>query len=116
MMIVKKLLNEKILPEVSRIALALFWISVASGVVLAFQYSPFGNVFKNVQDITYSYPYGFFIRGVHYWSAQFFLVFTLFHIADHFIKKSYRKGKGKRWIYLALSTVSVFFCFSQVLS
>ncbi len=112
----KKLLDEKIFPEVSRLSLGLFWVSLVSGVIVAFQYSPCGNVFKNVEEITFSYPYGFFIRGIHYRAAELFLVFTLIHTAYHFVNRSYKKSMGKRWVYLTFSSILVFFCFSPVLS
>ncbi|HDM78678.1 MAG TPA: DUF4405 domain-containing protein [Deltaproteobacteria bacterium] len=112
----KESIKRKILPEISKLTLGLFWVSVASGIVIAFQYRPFGDVFKNVQEITYSYPYGSFIRGLHYWSAELFLIFMIIHVADHFIGRSYAKGKRSRWPYLTTSTALVFFCSSPVLS
>ena len=93
----------------SRLALAALWVCISSGFVLVFQYFPFGNVFKNVQEISNDYPYGFFFRGAHYWSAQVFIVLTLLHIADHFLRRSYARAAATRWVFLTLSTVIVFF-------
>ena len=106
----REILKRKILPEISKLTLGFFWISVVSGVVLVFQYHPFGDVFKNVQEITYCYPYGWFIRALHYWSAELFLVFMLIHIADHLLNGSYTRSRHRRWLYLATSTMLVFFC------
>ena len=64
---------------------------------------------KNVQEISNDHPYGFFFRGAHYWSAQVFIVLTLLHIADHFLRRSYARGAASRWVFLTLSTVIVFF-------
>ena len=47
-------------------------------------------------------PSGLFVRSMHYWSAQGFLVLTLAHIADHFLRRSETSVRFGIWVRLVL--------------
>ncbi|RLC20564.1 MAG: hypothetical protein DRH56_10215 [Deltaproteobacteria bacterium] len=91
-----------------RLGLTALFVCLASGLVLAFQYRPFGNVFQNVEEITTRIPFGWFFRRLHHASGQVFVILMLGHATDHFVRKRYRLYPGKEWSRL---TAAVCLCF-----
>ena len=53
-------------------------------------------------------PSASFIRSLHYWSAQIFLIFIIFHIWDHLRKSTEMQVKKWVWVRLAISILAVF--------
>jgi len=102
-------LNHQLSRFFPRLGLASLILCLASGVVLSFQYRPFGNVFQNVEEITSMVPYGRFFRQLHYGSGQLFVILMLFHTLDHFLKKRYRSFPKLQWASLVLSLGLCFF-------
>lgn len=92
---------------VSWISLALFNVSMLSGLVVAFFYKP-SFAYESVQKLTYLIPYGDFFRQLHYFSSEAFLVFVLLHIVLELLKYEI-KISYKSWIYSILATVILFF-------
>ena len=92
-----------------RLSLAAFILCLVSGVVLAFQYRPFGNVFQNVEEITTLIPYGFFFRRLHYASGQVFVLLVLLHVADYFFRSAYIRQPFSEWFRLGLGAALCFF-------
>jgi hypothetical protein len=90
------------------IASSAMLVCAASGVLLAVPYSvkePLDSISLMVLDN----PAAAFIRNIHFWSAQFFLVFSILHLIDHFIQKTeYDLGRGI-WLRLTLSLPVMFF-------
>ncbi len=100
---------KKISLSISTFAFAAFFLAVVSGLILAFQYAPFGNVFRNVEEITTVIPYGFFFRRFHYAAGHLFLILCLFHTVDHFVRKSHRDMGLKKWGFLTGLLLVTFF-------
>jgi len=65
------------------IALSLFWLVLISGVLLAIAFDV-DSPYLSISSIMVSNPWGSFIRNLHYWSSQFFLMLSLIHLYDHF--------------------------------
>ncbi len=89
-------------------ALAMFLVCVLSGVFLAIPYDP-SRAYESVSWMMVFNPYALLFRNMHYWSAQLFLIFTLLHFWDHFIKKPTDKVKKAVWFRLSLSLFITFF-------
>ncbi len=100
------------------------WIAIASllvcgltGVFLVIPYDPVKGYLSVTTFIT-SNPAASLTRNIHYWSAQWFLVFTILHFIEHFrsiepfrsnnkeFKRTIKKGT---WFRLVLSLVVVFY-------
>lgn len=87
---------------------AFFWLTVLSGVVLVVFYNPAdpsGSMNLSMQ----TNPYFNVIRDVHYFSANFFIVFLLLHFWDYFPGLSYAKEKRLRWFGLLISIFTSFY-------
>ena len=54
-------------------------------------------------------PAAVFFRDIHYWSAQFFLAFTLLHLWDHIKQGTERKLNSGVWLRLTISILFTFF-------
>ncbi len=95
-----------------RLSLSALLISLLSGLVLVFQYQPFGEVFADLETMTSRAPFGFFFRRLHYFSGQVFAVLALAHTADHFWSRSYRffglTGWLKLWLAACLALLLLF--------
>ncbi|MBW2538163.1 MAG: DUF4405 domain-containing protein, partial [Deltaproteobacteria bacterium] len=74
-----------------------FLFALVTGVILSFNYRPWGDVFTNVSKITGQIPYGGFIRKLHYFSGQAFLLFTIGHTFEHFFRQTYKHIKSLEW-------------------
>lgn len=88
-------------------SLAFLMICLFSGVFLIVPYDS-ENAFNSIVSFIINNPYAAFLRNLHYWSAQLFLLFSLLHITDHIIKKSELKIKTGVWFRLSLSIVILF--------
>ncbi len=89
------------------IALAMFLLILISGVLLAI---PFDVVspYLSVSNILVSSPWASLIRNLHFWSSQFFLIFSLIHLFDHFhYKERIGLKKGLAW-RLSLGVLIIF--------
>ncbi len=85
-----------------------FYCALISGIVLAFHYRPWGDVFKTVSHLTDGRLYGAFIRKLHYYSGQCFLLLILAHTLDHWFRTTYRRLRTMQWIKLLLLLVCGF--------
>lgn len=90
------------------IAVASFIICAFSGVVLAIPYD-INNPYVSITTMLIANPAAVFFRNIHYWSAQFFLAFTLLHLWDHIKQGSERKLNSGVWLRLTLSILFTFF-------
>ena len=89
------------------IAFASFFIAVLSGIILAIPY----DVTKSFDSISIMLLVNHsaeFIRSLHYWSAQIFLVFVILHIWDHLRKSTEKKVKKGVWLRLSISLLAIF--------
>ena len=94
------------------IAIASLLICAVSGILLAVPYDV-ENAYDSIAMMLLTDPASNFIRSIHYWSAQFFLIFSIIHIWDHFRKKTENKVKKGVWLRL---TISILFLFYVMLS
>jgi ubiquinol-cytochrome c reductase cytochrome b subunit len=79
-----------------------FIFSLITGVILSFNYRPWGDVFTSVSKLTGWVPYGAFLRKMHYFFGQSFLLLTLAHTFEHFFKKTFLRIKPREWTKLVL--------------
>jgi len=90
------------------IAIASFLICSISGIVLAIPYD-INNPYVSITTMLIVNPAAVFFRDLHYWSAQFFLVFTILHLWDYLKTGSEKKQKKGVWLRLSISILMVFF-------
>jgi len=69
----------------SLLAINSLYVCAISGILLCFHYEPFHNQFQSTQEITYLVPFGWFVRYIHFISAQISIVFALFHASDYLL-------------------------------
>jgi ubiquinol-cytochrome c reductase cytochrome b subunit len=80
--------------------LAALLLCLGSGVVLAFQYRPMGNVFQNVEEITTLVPFGFFFRRLHYASGHVCVILALVHVLRFFFNRGFTRFSVSSWTRL----------------
>ncbi len=88
-------------------SLAMFFMAVVSGIVLIIPFDvndPYGSVSK----MLLVNPYASWIRNMHYWSSQLFLVFLLLHLYEHFKEKKPVRLNRFVWFRLTISLLVVF--------
>ncbi|OQX78984.1 MAG: hypothetical protein B6D64_05535 [Bacteroidetes bacterium 4484_276] len=90
------------------LALANFLICVLSGVFLAIPFDV-ANPYESIREILLINPGAVFFRNIHYWSAQFFLVFTILHTWDYLNEDSTGRLKKGVWMRLVVSLLFVFY-------
>ncbi len=99
--------NKKIPVTYGQISIALFFYVLVSGILLAVPFNV-DKPYASISGLMLANPYAAFIRNFHYWSAQWFLVFSFFHLYDHFHKKAqigFKKGMAFR---LSLGILVIF--------
>lgn len=94
------------------IATASFLICAVTGILIAIPFD-IANPYDSVSIMLITDPASSFMRNMHYWSAQLFLIFSIIHIWDHFNKNT--DSKIKRGVWLRL-TISILFIFYAMLS
>ncbi len=82
-------------------------ICIVSGIFLAIPYDV-QNPFLSISSMMILNPAASFIRNIHFWSAQIFLVFTLIHIWDHFNIKKDIVLKKAVWFRLTIGVLVIF--------
>ena len=100
------------LPSLGEVALHTFLLSLVSGIILLFRYNV-STPYRSVLLIDSVYPYGYFIRNLHYYTAFFAVLFTALHGWKYFITKFEKKVDFYYWfIGVILFYVIVFTAFS----
>ena len=90
-------------------ATALLILCAVSGVLLAVPYDV-TQPYLSVTRLVTANPAASFIRNVHYWSAQLFLILTLCHIFSHLDKGNDKEIKQKGvWFRLSFSVILLFY-------
>jgi hypothetical protein len=93
-------------PRVGDLAFAAFWLALASGALLAVSYSA-GAASDSLQRLLLVDAAGTFVRSLHYWSAQTFLVATALHLVEHLARRNETRVRLGVWLRLVLVTVVV---------
>ncbi len=81
-------------------------ICVVSGIFLAIPYDV-DNAYTSISLMLLLNPAATLFRNMHYWSANFFLVFSLIHIWDHFSRKAKIKLKSGIWLRLSIGVLII---------
>ncbi|MGC8865970.1 MAG: hypothetical protein ACP5O2_09660 [Bacteroidales bacterium] len=89
-------------------ATAYFLLCAVSGMVLAVPYDVH-NAWASVSRMMVFNPWAAFFRNFHYWTAQLFLLFTLFHLIDHGLRQTFGRVKPGVWLRLVLGLLFVFY-------
>ena len=101
---IKEILSKVTYGQISIASLA---ICLFSGVFLAIPYD-IENPFLSISSLMILNPAASFIRNIHFWSAQAFLVFSLIHIYDHFNKSKEIRLKKVVWVRLSIGVLIIF--------
>lgn len=84
-------------------ALFLFLIQVATGILLLLYYRPSAaEAFESVQYVVAEVPFGWLIRSIHAWGANLFVGVVVLHLISVFFLKAYRSPREVTWISGAL--------------
>lgn len=81
-------------------SLLALYISVLSGVVVAWQYDPATPLYS-VTTMDLLVPFGRYFRSLHFYSSQFFFLFSICHVFATF--EQAQKYSRKQWIMLMAS-------------
>lgn len=81
------------------LALFLLTVQIITGILLAFYYSPTpSNANESVRYIMEHVQYGWLIRSIHFWGANFLIAVVLVHMFSTFFMKAYRKPREIMWL------------------
>lgn len=81
------------------ITLFLFFVQVATGILLLFYYKPTAaEAYESVKFITAKVEFGWLIRSVHSWSANLMVLSAFAHLFSTFFLKSYRPPRELTWV------------------
>ncbi len=90
------------------ISIANLIICAISGVIIAIPYDV-NAAYDSISLLMISNPVASFFRNMHYWSAQFFLIFSVLHIWDYLkVKKDFRLKHGV-WVRVVISILFVIY-------
>lgn len=93
-------------------SISLFWYILFSGILLAIPFNV-ESPYLSISSIMVDDPFSSVIRNFHFWSSQFFLIFSLIHIFEHF---HYKEKIGlKPWKAFRLS-LGIFILFMAMLT
>ena len=80
-------------------ALFLFLVQVATGILLLLYYRPSAaEAFESVQYVMAEVPFGWLIRSIHAWGANLFVGAVVLHLLSVFFLKAYRAPREMTWI------------------
>ncbi len=79
--------------------LVLFLLLASTGLLLMFSYEPTpGQAYSSVQGIKDSIVFGKFIRNIHHWTANAFIVVALLHMLRVFFTGGHRETRQFNWL------------------
>ena len=81
------------------LTLFLFFVQVASGVLLLLYYRPAPeSAFESVRFIVAHVPFGWLIRSIHAWAANLMVGAAFAHLFSVFFLKAYRQPRELTWM------------------
>ncbi len=81
------------------LALFIITIQIITGILLAFYYSPSpAGANESVRYIMTRVHYGWLIRSLHFWGANFLIAVVLVHMFSTYFMKAYRKPRELMWV------------------
>jgi hypothetical protein len=90
-----------------QLSLVMLIVCVVSGVFLVVPYDV-NNAYYSISLLMLTNSAASFFRNLHYWTAQFFLVFTLIHLYDHFTRRKKIKLGFSLWFRLTVGVIIIF--------
>jgi quinol-cytochrome oxidoreductase complex cytochrome b subunit len=77
----------------------LFVVLLVTGIALIFFYVPDPDrAYDSVERITNEVPFGWYIRGLHKWSATLMIVSVVLHVLRVYFTASYKRPRELTWI------------------
>ena len=89
------------------LALAMFWLVIVSGVLLAIPFDV-STPYLSISKMLVGNPWASFTRNFHFWGSQLFLILSLVHIYDHFHHKKKMGLKKGMAFRLSLGVIIIF--------
>jgi len=81
------------------IALMLFGVQVATGILLLFYYVPSPDAaYESVHYVMAKVPFGWLVRSIHCWSANVMILCVFIHLFSVFFMRAYRNPREMTWI------------------
>ncbi len=79
--------------------LVLLTMLVVTGIVLALGYCPaIDEAYQSVEYITHAQTLGWFVRGLHYWSAGLMVVMLFLHFCRQVLLGGYKAPREATWL------------------
>jgi quinol-cytochrome oxidoreductase complex cytochrome b subunit len=92
-------LTNNIFARLGGISLILFLILVGSGLLLLMYYIPStGEAYHSVVLVSNEVPFGWLIRGIHYWTANLLIVAVMAYMARTFFSGAYKPPQDLNWV------------------
>ncbi len=88
-------------------SLTLFFIAIVSGIILIVPFNV-SEPYKSITEIIIFKPYASFVRNVHYWSSQLFILFLFLHLYEYFRKKEAYRLNSAIWLRLTAGLIVIF--------
>ncbi len=77
----------------------LFCVQAITGILLTFYYVPEPSAaYESVAHITFEVPFGWWVRGIHKWAANFMIVAVVLHALRVYFTGAYRKPREFTWV------------------
>jgi ubiquinol-cytochrome c reductase cytochrome b subunit len=77
----------------------LLGVLVVTGAFMGLTYSPTPDTaYRSVEHITFQQTLGWFVRGLHYWSAGLMVVMLFFHLFRLILVASYKAPREGTWL------------------
>jgi quinol-cytochrome oxidoreductase complex cytochrome b subunit len=84
-------------------------VQAVTGFLLSLYYHPSPDIaHESIEYIIGKVSFGWFIRSVHYWSAELIVVFLFLHTIRVFVSHSYLKCRSSNWILGCLLVFTLF--------
>lgn len=81
------------------VALFLFIVQIASGILLLMYYkASLNEAYESVQFIVTQVNFGWLVRSIHSWSASFMMLVVLIHMFSVFFQRAYAKPRELTWV------------------
>lgn len=99
---------KKSLSQTSVFAFASLSLCALSGLFLAIPYDV-SLPYESVTRMFWESKEALFTRSFHYWSAQLFLIFTILHFLDYYLKTGFKEIPKGIWIRLVILIPVIFY-------
>ncbi|UCH10779.1 MAG: cytochrome bc complex cytochrome b subunit [Fidelibacterota bacterium] len=99
------------------VTLFLFAIQVVTGILLLMYYKPSATeAYESIRFIMSQVQFGWLIRSIHSWSANFMVLAAFLHMFSVFFQRAYGRPRELTWVTgIILLGLSMFFGFSGYL-